>query len=423
MAMKNISAVILAAGEGTRMNSDFPKILHKMGNKPMLGHVMENVQAAGIKDIFVVTGYKSELVEKYVADQAACVQQKQLLGTADAVWQIRDEAKVKNKDGRLLVLYGDTPLISAATITAILKQQERTDAACTLLTVKTKNPTGYGRIVRAEGGGVVKIVEEQDATVFEKAIEEINVGVYMFKTAELFDAIKKIKPNNRKKEYYLTDVIEVLNKKNLPVNSVVTEDVDEILGVNSRESLAKAYEIFRKRIIAKVIAGGVTVLDPQTTFIDEKVCIGKDTVIYPCTVIEREVTIGKNCSIGPFCRIRSGCAVGDGVCVGNFVELNRSQVGDFSRIKHQSYVGDTVIGEGVNIGAGTIVANYDGKHKHQTVIESGAFIGTGTILVAPVKIGKSAMTGAGAVVTKNKDVPDKAIVVGVPARLLKKTKR
>jgi len=289
--------------------------------------------------------------------------------------------------------------------------------------VKTNNPTGYGRIVRAEGGVVVKIVEEQDATVFEKAIEEINVGVYIFKTAELFDAIKKIKPNNRKKEYYLTDVIEVLNKKNLLVNSVVTEDADEILGVNSRESLAKAYEIFRKRVLAKVVAGGVTVLDPLTTFIDENVTIGKDTVIYPCTVIEREVTIGKNCSIGPFCRVRSGSVVGDDVCVGNFVELNRSRVGASSRIKHQSYIGDTRIGEGVNIGAGTIVANYDGKNKNQTVIKDGAFIGSGTIIVAPVKIGKEAITGAGAVVTKNKDVPDKAIVVGVPAKLLKKTKR
>ncbi|MBI4845368.1 MAG: NTP transferase domain-containing protein [Candidatus Omnitrophica bacterium] len=315
------------------MNSNIPKILHKLGSKPMLGHVMENVQAAGIKNIFVITGYKSHLVEKYVGDKAKCIQQKSLLGTADAVWQIKDEAILRDKDARLLVIYGDTPLIT---------------------------------------------------------------------------------------EYYLTDVIEVFNKKGLSINSVLTEDQDEILGVNSRQGLAKAYRIFRTRILDKIIAGGVTVLDPETTFIDEKVKIGKDTVVYPYTFIEADVDIGKNCSIGPFCRIRSGCRISDDVSLGNFVEVNRSSIGESARIKHQSYIGDTIIGKNVNIGAGTIVANYDGKNKNQTIIEADAFIGTGTILVAPVKVGKGAMTGAGTVVPKNKDVPDRTIVVGVPARVFKK---
>ncbi len=405
------------------MNSRCPKILHKLGSKPMLGHVMENVQLAGIKNIFIITGYKSEMVEKYVGDKAKCVQQKSLLGTADAVWQIRNEAALKQKDARLLIIYGDTPLIQAATIKDIIKKHYSESVVGTLLTVTTKDPTGYGRIVRTDEGKVVKIVEEQDASVYERAIEEINVGVYVFKANKLFDAIEKIKPNNKKKEYYLTDVVEVLHKQNLTLNAIETQNHDEIMGVNSRVSLAQAYEIFRMRILDEIIASGVTVLDPKTTYIDEKVTIGKDTVIYPCTVIERDVIIGENCSIGPFAHIRSKSKIADEVVIGNFVELNRSEAGKNSRIKHQSYIGDTKIGKSVNVGAGTIVANYDGKNKNKTIIKDGAFVGSGTILVAPVKMGKNAVTGAGAVVTKNKDIADNTVVVGIPAKVLKKFKR
>ena len=421
--MKHINAVILAAGEGTRMKSDYPKILHNLGSKPMLGHVIDNVQAAGIKNIFVITGYRSDLVEKYVKKQARCIQQKKLLGTADAVWQIRNEPELKEKNSRLLILYGDTPLITALTIKELVQKHLSESVSGTLLSVTTKDPTGYGRIIRADKGEIIKIVEEQEASVFERAIEEVNVGVYIFKTGELFDAIKKIKPNNRKKEYYLTDVVEVFHKQNLAVNSLKTGNHDEILGVNSRESLAQAYEIFRRRILADIISQGVTVLDPATTYIDEKVKIGRDSVIYPCTVIESDVVIGEGCGIGPFARVRSGSRIASGVSLGNFVEFNRSEAGKNSRIKHQSYIGDTKIGEYVNIGAGTIVANYDGKNKNKTLIKSHAFIGSGTILVAPVKVGKSATTGAGSVVTKNRDVPDNQVVVGVPAKILKKNKQ
>ncbi len=420
--MKNINAVILAAGEGTRMNSKYPKILHNLGSKPMLGHVMDNVQAAGIKNIFIITGYKSEMVEKYVGDNAKCVRQKKLLGTADAVWQIRDEAALKEKDSRLLIIYGDTPLIRTSTIKDIIKKHYSESVAGTLLSANTKDPTGYGRIVRTNEGKVVKIVEEQEASVYERAIEEINVGVYVFKVNKLFDAIEKIKPDNKKKEYYLTDVIQVLHKENRGVNTIETQNHNEILGVNSRVSLAQAYEIFRMRILDEIIASGVSVLDPKTTYIDEKVIIGKDTVIYPCTIIERDVVIGENCFIGPFAHIRSKSKVADGVAIGNFVELNRSEAGENSRIKHQSYIGDTKIGKAVNVGAGTIVANYDGKNKNKTIIKDGAFIGSGTILVAPVKMGKNAVTGAGAVVTKNKNIADNTVVVGIPAKVLKKNK-
>jgi len=420
--MKNLSAVILAAGEGTRMSSDYPKILHKLGSKPMLGHVLETVNCLEIRNIFVITGYKSELVEKYVGDKAKCIQQKKLLGTADAVWQIKDEPSLNKKDTHLLVIYGDTPLITNSTLERLIKKHFDDNADCTFLTAKLKDPTSYGRILRNESGRIVKIVEEQEADVFQKAIEEVNVGVYVFKVNVLFESIKLIKPENKKKEYYLTDAIETLHKKGLKIAFVETQDYNEIVGVNSRIGMANAYEVLRLRIIKQTIAAGVTVLDPKTTFIDEKVNIGKDTVIYPFTIIERNVDIGKNCEIGPFCRIRSGCRIADDVSIGNFVEINRTQVGKKTRLKHQTYIGDTIIGEGVNIGAGTIVANFDGKNKHQTIIESRAFIGTGTILVAPVKIGKSAITGAGSVVTKNKDVPDRTIVVGVPAKILRKNK-
>lgn len=418
--MKNLNAVILAAGEGTRMNSNIPKILHKLGGNTMLEHVLETVQSGGIKSIFVITGYKSKLVEEYVAQSAKCVEQKKLLGTADAVWQLKDEPSLKKKDAHLLVIYGDIPLLRSATLDKLIKKHFAGNAVATLLTAMLKDPTGYGRIVRNDLGSIVKIVEEQDADVFQRAIEEINVGIYIFKAKELFEAIVEIKPQNKKKEYYLTDIVEILHKRNLFIDSIETQDHNEIMGVNSRLSLAQAYEILRFRIMEEIITSGVTIIDPKTTYIDEKVKIGKDTLIYPFTVIEKDVVIGENCSLGPFCRIRSGCRIEDGVILGNFVEINRSKIGKKTRIKHQSYIGDTIISEDVNIGAGTIVANYDGKNKNQTIIETGAFIGTGTILVAPVKVGKYAVTGAGAVVPKNKNVPDKTVVVGVPARILRK---
>jgi len=269
----------------------------------------------------------------------------------------------------------------------------------------------------------VKIVEETSATVFEKTIEEINVGAYCVKAKELFKMLGQVTNDNEKKEYYLTDIVSLMHDSDLKISSVVSDDAEEALGINSRIELAQAEKILARRTCHKFMRQGVTILDPETTFINPDAQIGRETIIRSHTVIEKDVKIGKNCSIGPFARIRSGSKIEDSVDIGNFGELARAKVGSGTRIKHFSYLGDVVIGKNVNIGAGTITANYDGKNKSLTQIKDGAFIGSGSILVAPVKIGKNAVTGAGSVITKNKDVPAGTVVAGVPAHILKGAKR
>ncbi len=315
------------------------------------------------------------------------------------------------------------PLLTPETLRRIIQRHLSTRSDCTLLTSHLKNPTSYGRVVRSGNDKVAKIIEEADASIYEKVIEEINVGVYCFNKSLLFGAIEKIKPNNRKKEYYLTDIIEILAKSNALIDSVSTDDPEEFLGVNTRSDLIHAGQVVRRRILNSIMQKGVSVVDPSNTYIEEGAEIQQDTVIYPYTFIENGVKIGPNCSIGPFARLRSGTIIDKDVSVGNFVEIVRSNIQRGTKINHKCYIGDTTIGKSVNIGAGTIVANYDGKRKHRTVIEDNAFIGTGTILIAPVRIGKSAITGAGSVVTKNSNVPAGKTVVGVPAKILKKSKR
>ena len=253
-----------------------------------------------------------------------------------------------------------------------------------------------------------------------KDLYEVNVGVYCFRTKVLFKALDKVKPDNKKGEYYLTDTISILADEGLKVGSMPTRDHDEFLGINSRIDMVKAQDIIRFRIMERLMSQGVTIVDPTTTYIENDVKIGPDTIIYPMTVIEHDVTIGKGCEVGPFARIRPGTKLKSNAHIGNFVEVVRSKVGEGSKAKHLTYLGDVTIGRKVNIGAGTIVANYDGKNKNKTQVKDRAFIGSGTILIAPVKIGKDAITGAGAVVTRNRNVPDKTVVVGVPARVLKK---
>jgi len=419
--MKNIATIILAAGEGTRMKSSLPKVLHNICGKPMLEYLIDNVNSIGVKKVIVIIGHKAGLVKERIGG-IKCIKQEGLLGTGDAVSMARGAILKDNKIDTVLILYGDTPLLSQEIIKRLIEKHITSNASATILTAQLKNPTGYGRVIRSSGNKIVKIVEELDASIYEKVIEEINVGVYCFNKRALFYGLEKIKPDNKKEEYYLTDAIEALTKSNMPVESVATNDAEEFLGVNTRAELAKAELVMRKKILAGIMDSGVTIIDPDNTYIEHGVEIGRDTVIYPYTFIENNAKIGANCSIGPFARLRPWAVIEDNVGIGNFVEIVRSSVGQGTKIRHQCYIGDTVIGKNVNIGAGTIIANYDGKEKHKTVIEDNAFIGTGTILIAPVKVGKGAVTGAGSVVTRNKNVPAGKTVVGIPARVLNKCK-
>ncbi|MFA5388708.1 MAG: NTP transferase domain-containing protein [Candidatus Omnitrophota bacterium] len=419
--MKNIAVIILAAGEGTRMKSSLPKVLHNICGKPMLGYLIDNVNSLGMSKIFVIIGHKAGLVKERVGG-IKCVKQDTLLGTGDAVSRARQALLKDNKIENVLILYGDTPLLTKDIVKRLIEKHVASSASATILTAQLKNPTGYGRVIRSSGNKIVKIVEELDASIYEKVVEEINVGVYCFNKKALFYGLEKIKPDNKKQEYYLTDTIGLLARSNMPVESVSTNDTEEFLGVNTRGELAKAEQVMRKRILAGIMDSGVTIVDPGNTYIEHEVEIGRDTVIYPYTFIENNVKIGTNCAIGPSARLRPGTVVENDVGIGNFAEIVRSRIGAGTKIRHQCYIGDTIIGKNVNIGAGTIVANYDGKEKHKTVIEDNAFIGTGTILIAPVKVGRGAVTGAGSVVTRNKNVPAGKTVAGVPARLLIKRK-
>ena len=318
--MKNIATVILAAGEGTRMKSSLPKVLHNICGKPMLEYLIDNVNSIGINKVLVIVGHKAELVKKQIGG-IKCIIQNELLGTGDAVSKARNALLKDSKIDNVLILYGDTPLLSQEVIKKLVEKHVSSNAGATLLTAQLKNPTGYGRVIRSSGGKIVKIVEELDASIYEKVIEEINVGVYCFSKRALFYGLEKVKPNNKKEEYYLTDTIEVLTKANILVESVITNDAEEFLGVNTRAELGKAELVMRKRIIDRIMDGGVTVIDPDNTYIEHGVEIKGDTVIYPYTFIENNVKIGSNCSIGPFARLRSGTVIGDGVGIGNFVEI------------------------------------------------------------------------------------------------------
>ncbi len=416
-AKKNTACIILAAGLGTRMKSSLPKVLHKISGKTMIEYILELIKPFGFKPNIVVTGYKSKQVARFTGG-SKIINQKKMLGSADAVMSTRN-ALGKFK-GDVIILYSDTPLIQQNTIRQLIARHRKTGAACTLLTARLKDPTGYGRVLRDDEEKIVRIVEEKEASFYDKVIGEINVGAYCFDSKNLFDSLKEIRADNKKDEYYLTDAISILRKRNLKIESLCTDNEEEALGVNSREELAKAERIIYDRAIKRFLNEGVTIVDPLNTYISFDCTIGKDTVIKPYTIIEDGVKIGANCVIGPFARIRPGTKLSDGVEIGNFVELTRSDIGRGAKIKHHSYIGDAVVGKDVNVGAGTITANYDGKKKNKTIIKDGAFIGSGTIFVAPVTVGKKAITGAGSVLTKKTRVPDDSVVVGVPARILKK---
>lgn len=417
--MKQPIAIILAAGRGTRMKSETPKVLHKMLGKTIIGYVLDSIREAGVSERIVVAGYGSELLKDEVRGSKVVIQ-KSLLGSGDAVATAKKV--LKNYSGDILVVCGDTPLIRPGTIKKLMEKHSSSGASATVLTAELKDPSGYGRITRNADGKVSGIVEEANATLYEEVISEINVGTYCFKACDLFEALSAVKIDGKKKEVFLTDVIAVLRGKGKAIESVLTEDPDEAIGVNTRIDLALSTAILKKRIMYELMLGGVTIEDPASTIIYPGVKIGKETTVYSNTVIESGVEIGSRCSIGPFSRIRSGVILGNGVEVGNFVELVRTRIADGTKVKHHTYLGDSVIGRRVNIGAGTITANYDGKSKNKTVIEDDAFIGVGAVLIAPVNVGAGALVGAGSVVPKNHDVPRLATVVGVPARICKRRK-
>jgi bifunctional UDP-N-acetylglucosamine pyrophosphorylase/glucosamine-1-phosphate N-acetyltransferase len=414
--MKNVACVILAAGKGERMKSELPKVMHPICSRPMLGYVLDLVKELKINRASVVLGHKHEVVKKLLGPGYKTVIQKKILGTADAVKQAMPS--LRGFKGTVLVLYGDIPLLKAQTLNKLLKRHQENSAFATLLTAKVNKPAGYGRVLRDKYTSACGIIEDKDANDAQKDIKEINTGIICFDKAKLESALKRIKPNNRKKEYYLTDAINILYKNGGLIESLVMEDADEAMGINSRVELAKANKIMRSRINEELMKQGVSIVDPDSAFISFGTKIGKDTVIYPFTVIEKNVKIGKSCEVGPFVHLRENTALEDNVTLGNFIELARSSVGSKSFIKHFGYIGDTRIGRGVNIGAGTVTANFDGVKKNNTFIADEAFIGSDTVLIAPVKVGKAAKTGAGSIVLSGKNVPAGITVAGVPAKPL-----
>lgn len=416
--MNRLSCIILAAGEGTRMKSRRAKVAHLLAGKPLIRYVIAAAMGLDPERIVAVVGYDAERVKKAAGDGVEFVEQREQNGTGHAVMQAK--ACFAGWEGDVLVLSGDVPLITVETLRKLVETHRGSSAACTLLTALVKDPSGYGRIIRRANGKLSKIVEEEDASLFEKAVEEINAGIYLFNAGRLFQAAGKLSPENRQQEFYLTDVVSILVGEGMAVEAVQADDASEVLGINDRDELARTEKNLQRKIQRAHMLNGVTIVDPASTYIEATVNIGRDTIIYPFTVIEGEVRIGADCRIGPFSHIRGVTVVEDGAEVGNFVEVKTSLIGGGTKAKHLSYIGDAEIGKDANIGAGTITANYDGKAKHKTVIGDGAFIGSGTTLVAPVKVGKGAVTGAGSVVLKGRDVPDGSVVVGIPAEEMRK---
>ncbi len=431
--------IILAAGKGTRFKSELPKVLHKILGKPMLWFVIRAVQKSGAEEIVTVVGHKKELVEGFLKEdfpEVKTVYQEEQLGTGHAV--MCAEEIFRNYKGKVVVVNGDTPLINAEDIKALAE----TEGDMAVLTSRTENPTGYGRVVR-DGGEILKIVEEKDATPEEKEIKEINTGIYAFDSQKLFSALKEIDNNNAQKEYYLPDVLKVFKSKGYAVVPVFTEDFESVMGVNNRYELSKAEEIMKARIVKDLQLEGVTIHNPHSAYIEPEVEIGKDTEIFAPIYIKGKTKIGENCrigpfteiedttvesnvkiesycwikgsvlkessSVGPFAKLRPGTVLEEGAKVGTFVETKNAHLERNVKANHLSYLGDCHIGENTNVGAGTITCNYDGFNKWRTEIGKNVFVGSNTLFVAPVKVEDNAITGAGSVITK--DVPENTLAI------------
>ena len=409
---KNIKAVILAAGKGTRMKSDKSKVLHTIFDKTLLGYVLDAVNKTNLVDkSFVIVGHQAEEVEKFVAgnyDNALTVLQTPQLGTGHAVSMVCSQ--LEDFDGEVIILCGDTPLITEKTLKDFIEDHKNKNSDLTVMSAIFEDPTNYGRIVRNDDK-LAAIVEEKDASPAQKKIKEVNAGIYCLNWQKIKPAFSQLTSNNSQGEYYLTDIISWGVKQGLNVNAHTLKCNEEIFGINSKAHLAEATKLLTQKIINKHLENGVTIVDPATTWISNETQIGADTVIYPSVYITGKNIIGKNCKIGPFAHLRGGVELGDNVKIGNFVEVKKTKIASNTNACHLTYIGDSEIGSGVNVGAGTITANYNHatKAKNKTVIKDGASIGSNSVLVAPVTIGEGATVGAATVVTKS--VEDKALAV------------
>lgn len=440
--MRDIVAVVMAAGAGTRMKSSRAKVLHPVLGRPMLSYVLDLCQRLRVKRTLVVVGYQADAVKEACAGAPAeFVLQVEQRGTAHAVLQAAEA--LKGFDGTVLVLSGDVPLLREETVRGVLAHHEEKRAAATMLTAALPDPTGYGRVIRGAGGAVMRVVEEVEASPRERRVKEVNAGLYAFAAPALLKALTEVRASRVKKELYLPDVLAALGRRRQRVEAVRAADPGEVLGINTRAELAAAVAVLRQRILDRLMREGVTVLNPASTTVEGTVSVGRDTVLHPHVTLEGQTAIGEGCviypgsrlrdtrlgtgvtvldgcvlteseiadgcTLGPYAHLRPGSRLKKKAKVGNFCEVKKSVIGEGSKVPHLTYIGDTVMGDRVNIGAGTITCNYDGYAKHQTVIEDEAFVGTNVNLVAPVKVGKGSVIAAGSTVVQ--EVPADALAI------------
>ena len=438
--MNHKYAIVLAAGQGTRMKSKLYKVLHPVCGKPMVQHIVNRLHELAVDEIVVIVGHGAEAVKERLGSQVQYAFQEQQLGTGHAAMMSR--SLLQDKIGTTVVLTGDTPLIQSQTLEKLVQHHAEAGAAATVLTTVLDDATGYGRIVRDSNGFVERIVEHKDANEEQRNIQEINTGIFCFDNQQLFASLSQVDNKNSQGEYYLTDVIEILKKQDQVISAYLTEENEDGMGINDRVQLSRAEAIFRDRIHEKHMRNGVTIIDPASTYIESDVIIGSDTVIEPGTYLRGKTVIGEDCrigpqadltdtivenratikyavisdsilrkeaTVGPYTYIRPGSDVGEAAKVGDFVELKNTKLGAGSKVSHLTYLGDAEIGQQVNVGCGTVTVNYDGVRKHKTIIGDHAFIGCNANLVAPVRIGDGAYIAAGS--TINKDVPDEALAI------------
>ncbi|EYE87891.1 N-acetylglucosamine-1-phosphate uridyltransferase [Fervidicella metallireducens AeB] len=437
--MEKCYGIILAAGEGKRMKSKLPKVLHEVCGKSMVGHVIDAVVSSGVDDFIVVVGHKAEIVKTHLGDTIKTAYQDRQLGTGHAVMCCEDF--LRDKEGTVIILAGDAPLITSDTISKVFEFHNSNNFSATILTGDTDYPDGFGRIIRDASGEVERIVEHKDATEEERKVKEVNSGTYCFNIKHLLEALKNINNNNAQGEYYLTDAIEILKKSGKKVGAFKA-DFNEFMGVNSRVQLADANEVMRRRILEKHMNNGVTILNPNSTFIGVDVTIGADTIIYPGVIIEGKTIIGEDsiighntrivdsnidngvkiqssvileshimegANVGPFAYIRPDSVIGRDAKIGDFVEIKKSTIGEGTKVSHLTYIGDAEVGENCNFGCGTVFVNYDGSKKHKTVIGNNVFVGCNTNLVAPVTVEDDSYIAAGSTITE--DVPKGSLAI------------